>query len=309
MGGGHATWPAFCERPFRHPLRRPLPDVFFAAAVRRQARADECPRRLVHRHRREPRFAVLEKIAELWPEQACEKNGICAPGARVLDGRVHLFYQTYGNQAQDAICHAVSDDGVHFTRAASNPVFHPTGDWTAGRAIDAEVFPVGDRLLLYFATRDPLMKTQFIGVAGADLKSDFSRATWRQLCDAPILQPELPWEKQCLEAPTVCRHGDRLFMFYAGGYNNEPQQIGVAASTDGLHWQRVFDRPFLANGRPGEWNASESGHPGVLTDGDQTWLFFQGNSDRGHTWFLSCLPVDWADGKPSLAPPRRQVIF
>ncbi len=36
-----------------------------------------------------------------------EKNGICAPCAIVKDGKVHIFYQTYGNGKNDAICHAV----------------------------------------------------------------------------------------------------------------------------------------------------------------------------------------------------------
>lgn len=95
-----------------------------------------------------------KKIAELAPEQACERKGFCAPEALVLDGRVHLFYLTYGNGAADAICHAVSDDGVRFRRDASNPVFHPTGDWTCGRAIDAEAIADGSRVLLYFAARE-----------------------------------------------------------------------------------------------------------------------------------------------------------
>lgn len=242
------------------------------------------------------------KAGELFPEQEFEKNGLCAAGARVIDGKLHLFYQTYGNGPRDAICHAISTDGLHFTRDASNPVFHPTGDWTAGRAIDAEVFPFGERLLLFFATRDPAMKIQMVGVAGADLKSDFSRSAWKQLVDAPILKPELPWEKKCIEAPTVCRRGDTLYLFYAGGYNNEPQQIGCASSLDGLHWTRLFTEPLLRNGPPGSWNASESGHPGIFVDDDgQTYLFYQGNNDKGKTWFLSCVRIDWKDGKPFIA--------
>ena len=39
----------------------------------------------------------------------------------------------------------------------------PDGDWNAGRAIDAEVFALEDRLLLYYATRDPDMKVQMLG--------------------------------------------------------------------------------------------------------------------------------------------------
>ena len=42
---------------------------------------------------------------------------------------------------------------LRFTRDATNPIWHPTGTWTVGRAIDAEV--VGSDAELYAATRDP----------------------------------------------------------------------------------------------------------------------------------------------------------
>ena len=72
------------------------------------------------------------KVGEITPapEADYEKKGLCAPGALVKDGKVHLFYQTYGNGKKDAICHAISDDGIHFRRNPTNPIFHPAGDWT-----------------------------------------------------------------------------------------------------------------------------------------------------------------------------------
>jgi beta-1,2-mannobiose phosphorylase / 1,2-beta-oligomannan phosphorylase len=241
------------------------------------------------------------KTGEIAPEQEIEKNGICAPGARVLGGQVHLFYQTYGNGPRDAICHAVSDDGIRFTKDPSNPVFRPEGPWTAGRAIDAEAFPVGSRLLLYFATRDPQMKIQMIGVAAAPLDSDYGRTAWRQLVDGPILKPELPWEQECIEAPTMCARDGKLYMFYAGAYNNKPQQIGVAVSSDGIAWKRISDRPLVPNGPPGSWNSSESGHPGVFVDRNgETFLFYQGNNDAGKSWFLSQLKIRWRGGIPEI---------
>jgi beta-1,2-mannobiose phosphorylase / 1,2-beta-oligomannan phosphorylase len=238
---------------------------------------------------------------EIRPEADYEANGLCAPGAIVLDGQVHLFYQTYGNGPKDAICHAVSSDGLSFTRNPSNPIFHPTGDWNVGRAIDADVIPFGDRLLLYFATRDPHMKIQMLGVASAPLDSDFGREHWVQLCDQPILKPELPWEGECIEAPALFRRGERLFMFYGGAYNNWPQQIGLATSTDGVQWQRVSDQPFLPNGEPGSWNACESGHPFAFTDQDgSVTLFYQGDNDMGQSWYLSSRKIGWRDGLPIL---------
>ena len=234
-----------------------------------------------------------------------EAKGLAAPEAIVLDGKVHLFYQTYGNGPKDAICHAVSADGIHFQRNPTNPIFRPTGDWTVGRAIDAEVFPVQDKLLLYVATRDPAMKIQMLTVAAADLGCDYGRDAWTQLVDAPILKPELPWEQECIEAATLCEHNGLLYMFYAGAYNNKPQQIGVAVSRNGMKWTRMSDSPLLPSGAPGEWNSSESGHPGVFIDDDgRGYLFFQGNNDRGKTWFLSKMNLHFDGPLPYLVRPR-----
>ena len=243
------------------------------------------------------------KVGEFLAAEPAEGLGVAAPLALVVDGRVHLFYQGYGRGPADAICHAVSADGLHFERDATNPIFRPSGTWTVGRAIDAEVVRLGRRWLLYAATRDPQMKVQML--AGAVSEGGFERGAWRMLADRPILKPDLPWEQDCIEAPTVLRRGETLFMFYAGAYNNAPQQIGLARSTDGVTWTRVSDRPFLANGAPGAWNSSESGHPGVFVDEDGTpYLFYQGNDDHGRTWRISFVRLGWRDGLPVIVGPE-----
>lgn len=72
------------------------------------------------------------RIGEIIPQTAYESKGLCAPGALVRNDTVHLFYQTYGNGAKDAICHAWSEDGIHFVRNATNPIFSPEGEWNCG---------------------------------------------------------------------------------------------------------------------------------------------------------------------------------
>lgn len=95
-------------------------------------------------------------------------------------------------------------------------------------------------------------------------------------------------------------------MFYAGGYNNEPQQIGCALSTDAVTWTRLFYEPFLPNGKNGEWNSSESGHPYAFTDDDgKTYLFYQGNNDKGKTWYLSKVTIGWKNGLPFIVKKQR----
>lgn len=241
------------------------------------------------------------KAAELLPSDGCEKKGLAAPCAKVIAGHVHLFYQTYGNGRADAICHAVSGDGLRFTRDPSNPIFHPTGNWTAGRAIDADVVEFDGKYFLYAATRDPAMKIQMLTGAVAEKSAGFGRNAWKQLADAPLLKPELPWEQDCIEAPSVVVRGGAMYMFYAGAYNNAPQQIGCARSRDGVHWDRLFATPLLRCGLPGSWNSSESGHPGVFVDDDgRTYLFYQGNNDNGRTWYISCARIEWRADEPAV---------
>ena len=242
--------------------------------------------------------------SEIPQDTPCEARGIAAPGAIVLNGQVHLFYQTYGNWRRDAICHAVSDDGLNFRKNPENPVFHPTDDWCAGRAIDADVCVWNGRLHLYFATRDHDMRIQKIGGAWAALDSGFGRDAWTQLTRQSLLTPELRWEGECIEAPATLVHEGRLYMFYGGSYNCTPQQIGCAVSEDGVFFRRISLAPFIPCGAPGSWNSSESGHPFAFQDDDgRMYLFYQGSADKGHTWYLTRTEIRIVNGLPELVRP------
>ena len=237
--------------------------------------------------------------------QECEINGECAPGAIVIDGVVHMFYQTYGNGANDAICHAVSCDGINFVKDETNPVFAPREpfanmpEWSCGRAIDADVCISGDRLYLYFATRDKEFRRQICGAAYADIDSGFSRGSFTLSGDI-VLEPILDWEQECIEAPASIVENGRIYLFYGGAYNCAPQRIGCAVSDDGLHFERIFvEEAFMKEGRPGEWNASESGHPYVYRANDgRILLYYQGSPDSGKSWYLSRAEIGFENGIP-----------
>lgn len=241
-----------------------------------------------------------EVVGAIEAEQPAEGNGICAPGGIVLDGVLHLFYQSYGQFPRDYICHATSTDGLHFDRDSTNPIVKPTGDWNNGRAIDADVAVMGDTLYLYWATRDPKGEIQMLGVSTADAQSGFHREDFTQRSEAPLLRPELDWETACIEAPAALSRDGRMYLFYAGGYNCDPQQVGCAVSEDGVHFTRMTDQPLLRNGAPGSWNASESGHPYVFEHEGTVHLFYQGSDDRGGTWRISRTTIDFSGEVPKI---------
>ncbi len=242
------------------------------------------------------------RIGDIKPEpgEVYEEKGVVAPCALVIGDKVHLFYQrSKAGGREDAICHAVSGDGITFTRNPTNPIFAPTGSWTYGRAIDAEVAFYKGQYFLYFATRDPGYAIQMVGVAIAPGDTDFTRDDWTQAVDGPILYPELPWERTCIEAPSIIIKDNKMYMFYAGAFGNSPQQVGVAVSEDGVNWERIFDEPFMPSGGEGDWNESESGHPHIFLDDDgKSYLFYQGNNDMGKTWYITNEEVFWDNGTP-----------
>ena len=231
-------------------------------------------------------------FGEVAMDQPYELNGIGAPAAIVIDGKVHLFYQTYGNGKRDAICHAVSSDGYVFEKNTDNPIYRPTDDWCSGRAIDADVCIFKDRLYLYYATRDHKMEIQKIGGAYTSLGSDFSRSSWTSIGKQSIIAPEFAWEQECIEAPATIVNDGKMFMFYGGAYNCKPQQIGYAVSDDGEFFRKMSPQPFITKGEEGSWNSSESGHPYAFRDDDgRAYLFYQGSADMGKTWYLSKVEI------------------
>lgn len=218
--------------------------------------------------------------------------GAVAPCVKMLDGEIHLFYQMGWEETggMSNIWHAVSKDGISFVNTCDRPVFIPDTDWSIRRSIDAEVYPVGDRLILLFATRDKSATYQIMGMAEAPYGSDYGPDKWKLVSvEGPLLKPEYPWEMSCVEAPTVVERKGIWYMFYAGAYNHEHQQIGLAVSRDGRHFTRVApDGLCFTSGQPGSWNEAESGHPGVFKDNDgQVYLFFQGKAAQDATYNLS----------------------
>jgi len=241
------------------------------------------------------------KVGEVSPADLGEHNGVCVGSLVVHDGRLHLFYFTYGSGPHDAICHALSDDGVRFVPHPKNPVFRSSGVWNCGRAISPSVVRTVDRWRMYACTRDAEMSRQSIVLAEARLDSDLGPEAWHQVGHSEVFGPELDWEHESTESPSLIEHGGRWFMFYGGGYWTRPQQIGCAVSSDGIRWARIADLPLLPYRNGIDGAPLERASPAVFRDRDgHDHLFVQESSDRGRSWRVRSFPLRWDGGLPQL---------
>lgn len=236
-----------------------------------------------------------------------EIGNIAAPCVKIFDGVIHMFYQRYYD-GQHAIWHATTEDGITFINTSDRPAIVPDNSWSIVKAIDAEVYRVGDKMVMMYATRDkPSGAIQMFGMYEAPYGSDYGPDKWVNVCpDGPFFRPTYGWEGKCTEAPSVLEKDGVYYLFYAGSYNSGFQQIGLATSTDGYHFTRVNyekNRPglFYKQGPAGSWNAGESGHPGVFEDADgKVYLFFQGKAGGTSTadpYMLSMLKLSFTEAE------------
>jgi hypothetical protein len=244
-------------------------------------------------------FERFEKVAELGANDLGQQNGVAVGSVLVHRGKIHMFYFSYGTGAHDSVCLATSDDGLWFTPHPANPIFRATGEWNCGRAVSPHVVRVGDRWRMYACTRDPEMTRQSMVLAEAPVASDLGPGAWQQLGSGEMFGPELPWEHESTESPSLIEHDGHWYMFYGGGYWTRPQQIGCAMSVDGVRWMRLDPEPLLpyhsgANGTP-----LERASPSVFRDDDgSVHLFVQESADRGRNWRVVRFPVRWEGGRP-----------
>lgn len=61
----------------------------------------------------------------------------------------------------------------------------------------------------------------------------------------------------------------------------------------------MSEQTFSGKRRAGSWNECESGHPYVFVDDDdRVYLFYQGNNDKGKSWYLSRVEIGFKNEIP-----------
>ena len=167
---------------------------------------------------------------------------------------------------------AVSPDGIHWTKQAK--ILSPDpgtweGDYIAANG--SAIWRNNEFLYWYQAGKRGEFR---IGLArSADGRN------WRKE-PAPVLErgPYRSWDECDVADPYVVELDGILYMYYLGQDRAARQQIGMARSTDGVHWEKLRSNPVIEVPQPGSGSFAERGlgEPAVFQWNRRYWMLYTG---------------------------------
>ena len=225
-----------------------------------------------------PRFGPWKRVSPqpiLSPQATgFESAGVFNPAVVKDGGRFVMLYRAQDNNGTSRLGYATSRDGVHFTRRAQ-PVLVPQTDYEKGGGVE------DPRLV-------KIEGTWYLTYTGYNKRdAQLCLATSRDLIHwqrRGILLPAYKgkwnagWTKSGAIVPR--KINGKWWMYYLGTKPDKTDQMGLAWSTDLVHWTDALDQPVLPR-RFGQFDSRvvEPGPPPVITQ-DGIFLIYNGADDH-----------------------------
>ncbi len=162
-------------------------------------------------------------------EQPWEKVALMCPHV-IRDEEQGLFRMWYSGGEQyepDAIGHATSPDGLHWTKCPTNPVFvgDPNNEWERNKVTACQVIRQGEWYVMFYIGFKDVEHAQ-IGAA----RSRDGLSNWQRYRENPIISPgKGSWDGDACYKPFAIyeQEKDRWLLWYNGRLGGV-EQIGLA---------------------------------------------------------------------------------
>lgn len=226
-----------------------------------------------------PPFGPWKRLHGGEPILMPQGNGFEASGsfnpAVIKDGKRYvMLYRAQDANGTSRLGMATSLDGVHFAREAE-PALVPETDYERGGGVeDPRLVKIGSTFYLTYTAYDG-RNAQLALASSSDLRR------WdRGGVIIPANQGR--WNVKWTKAGAILAEpvGGRYWMYYMADAAAGSDQMGVAYSTDLLHWTEALDDPVLPR-RPGRFDSRvvEPGPPPQMTPAGIL-LVYNGADDR-----------------------------
>ena len=177
-----------------------------------------------------------------------ESAGTFNPAVVRHHGKFVMLYRAQDRNGTSRLGYAESKDGLHFTRRAQ-PVLSPEAEYEKdGGVEDPRLVKFGDTFYLTYTGYNK-KDAQLCLATSRDL------VHWqRQGVILPAYKGHwnVRWTKSGAIVPE--RINGKYWMYFLGTTADNIDQMGLASSTDLIHWTEATDVPVLP-GRPGEFDS------------------------------------------------------
>jgi predicted GH43/DUF377 family glycosyl hydrolase len=222
-------------------------------------------------------FANWQRLSEgpiISPQgSGWESSGTFNPSVVMHDGKIVMLYRAQDANGTSRLGYASSTDGIHFTRRPE-PVLSPEADYERGGGVeDPRLVKIDNTFYLTYTAYNK-KDAQLALAVSKDL------VHWdRKGVILPAYKGRwnVGWTKAGAILPE--KIDGKYWMYFLGTAPDKTDQMGVAYSTDLLHWTDALDVPVLPH-RPGRWDSRvvEPGPAPILT-ADGIVLIYNGADD------------------------------
>jgi predicted GH43/DUF377 family glycosyl hydrolase len=210
------------------------------------------------------RWVKLSRVLSPEPH-TWEGSYIAANGSALLHGTETWYWYVAGPRERARIGLARQ------WRKQARPVLEPGPymSWDEYGVADPYVIEIGSYFYMYFLGEDRAWR-QRIGIARSR-----DGIHWVKLRSNPVLEIGEPgsFDENGLGEPAVWQAGNFYWMLYTGRGAGEIRKLGLARSSDGVHWTKL---PQVFGGSQ-PWDAKVICDPAVLNShGGETVVYFGG---------------------------------
>jgi len=187
---------------------------------------------------------------------------------RTASGLLNLYSGFDGRSWQTGL--ASSTDGLHWdhrTRILSPDPHTWEGNYIAANG--AAAMHAGQ--IRYWYVAGP-MEHPSIGLA----RSNDGREWHKESQPVVTPGPYQSWDEYGVADPYIVRIDPYFYLYYLGQDRAHRQRLGVARSTDGIHFQKLRANPILEIGANGAFDDDALGEPAVFADRGFYWMLYTG---------------------------------